>query len=155
MALPPHREVLMITTPVRTAEEITVAPSAPTPRSDTRSWLAERISTETGVLLAATWYVLFVIGSALEPQSHAATPVWAIALSVVLFAVMAVMAVGLLVRRRWGVLASLGAGGLFTAAAVACPTTGHHPMGPWWFGQMACALGLVGASMFALRRPAA
>jgi hypothetical protein len=31
--------------------------------------------------------------------------------------------------------------------------SGHHPFGAWWFGQMACALGMVGVSLFALSRP--
>jgi hypothetical protein len=71
------------------------------------------------------------------------------------FGFLAVMAVGLLARRRWGVLAGLGAAGIFTALAVACPTSGHHAIAPWWFGQIACALGLVAASAVALLRPAA
>jgi hypothetical protein len=134
-----------------------VAPvAAPaTARTDTRSWLAERISTETAVLMAATWYVLFLVATGLEPHASGAEPAWAAALTAVFFGLLAVAAVGLGVRRRWGLLASLGAAGLFTAFAVACPTTGHHPVGAWWFGQMACVFALVGASAYALRRPAA
>jgi len=124
-------------------------------RTDTRTWLAERISTETAVLMAATWYVLFLVATGLEPHASGAEPAWAAALSYVFLGLLAVTAVGLAARRRWGLLASLGAAGLFTAFAVACPTTGHHPVGAWWFGQMACVLALVGASAYALRRPAA
>jgi hypothetical protein len=124
-------------------------------RTDTRTWLAERISTETAVLMAATWYVLFLVATGLEPHASGAEPAWAAALSYVFLGLLAVTAVGLAARRRWGLLASVGAAGLFTAFAVACPTTGHHPVGAWWFGQMACVLALVGASAYALRRPAA
>jgi hypothetical protein len=138
-----------------TEREPETAP-APTPtRSDTRTWLAERISTETAVLMAATWYVLFLVATGLEPHASGAEPAWAAALSYVFLGLLAVTAVGLAARRRWGLLASVGAAGLFTAFAVACPTTGHHPVGAWWFGQMACVLALVGASAYALRRPAA
>jgi hypothetical protein len=49
---------------------------------------------------------------------------------------------------------SLAAAGFFTALSVACPVSGHHPFGAWWFGQMACALGMVAASWIALGRPA-
>ena len=126
-----------------------------TTRPDTRTWLAERISTETAVLMGATWYVLFLVATGLEPQASGSEPAWAAALSFVFLGLLAVTAVGLLVRRRWGLLASLGAAGLFTAFAVACPTTGHHAVGAWWFGQMACVFALVGASAYALRRPAA
>lgn len=140
----------MIATKERAAEPIAVPEI-----TDTRSWLQERISTETAVMLAATWYVLFVIGTALEPSVATPTPGWLVAVSIGFFSVLAVMAVGLFARRRWGVLAGLGAAGIFTALAVACPTSGHHAIAPWWFGQMACALGLVVASVVALRRPAA
>jgi hypothetical protein len=54
-------------------------------------------------------------------------------------------------QRRLGLVASLGAAGFFTAMSVACPVSGHHPYGAWWFGQMACALGLVGLSLLAIR----
>jgi hypothetical protein len=57
-------------------------------------------------------------------------------------------------QRRWGAAMSLAAAAFFTAMSVACPVSGHHPFGAWWFGQMACALGMVGASWFALGRPA-
>jgi hypothetical protein len=124
-------------------------------RPDTRAWLAERISTETAVLMGATWYVLFLVATGLEPHATGSEPVWAATLSFVFLGLLAVTAGGLVARRRWGLLASLGAAGLFTAFAVACPTTGHHPVGAWWFGQMACVLALVAASAYALRRPAA
>jgi hypothetical protein len=28
--------------------------------------------------------------------------------------------------------------------------SGHHPFGAWWFGQMACALGMLGGSIAAV-----
>jgi hypothetical protein len=147
---------------ITTEQETRQAPPEPAPvaapvatRPDTRTWLAERISTETAVLMGATWYVLFLVATGLEPQATGAEPAWAAALSYVFLGLLAVTAVGLAARRRWGLLASLGAAGLFTAFAVACPTTGHHPVGAWWFGQMACVFALVAASAYALRRPSA
>ncbi|MBA2325271.1 MAG: hypothetical protein H0V95_01345 [Actinobacteria bacterium] len=121
-------------------------------RPDTRSWLAERISTEAAVLIGATWYVLFLIATGLEPRPTAPAPTWSVALSMVFLATLAITAGGLLARRRWGLLASLGAAGLFTAFSVACPISDHHGLAAWWFGQMACALALVGVSAFALAR---
>lgn len=124
-------------------------------RSDSRTWLRERISPETAAVMGAAWFVLFLVATALEPTATGSDPAWAVALTLVFFGLLGAMVIGLSVRRRWGLLASLGAAGLFTAFSVACPTTGHHPMGAWWFGQMACVLALVGASTYALRRPAA
>ncbi|HEX6311897.1 MAG TPA: hypothetical protein VF152_09735 [Acidimicrobiia bacterium] len=137
-----------------------VAPEAPvTPepvvRADTRAWLRERITAETAVLMAATWWVLFLVATGLEPEATGSAPAWAAAASFAFFGLLGITAVGLFARRRWGLLASLGAAGLLTALSVACPASAHHAIGGWWFGQMACVLGLLGASAFALTRPAA
>ncbi len=51
-----------------------------------------------------------------------------------------------------GIEAALGAAAWFVAMAVACPVSGHHSFGAWWYGQMACALGLVAITVAALRR---
>ena len=126
--------------------------TGPVERPDTRTWLTERISAEVGVMIGATWYVLFMIATGLEPRATGPNPTWAVVLSFVFLGALVVTAAGLLARRRWGLLASLGAAGIFTAFSVACPISGHHGLAPWWFGQMACALGLVGVSAFALAR---
>ena len=63
------------------------------------------------------------------------------------------MVAGLVMRRRWGLLRGPSASLLFTAESIACPLTGHHHFGTWWYTQMACTLAsLVGISLFALRR---
>jgi hypothetical protein len=139
---------------ISTEERVITAPTTaePVARPDTRAWLAERISADAGVMVAATWYVLFMIATGLEPEAAGPAPAWSVALSIVFFATLAVMAGGLIARRRWGLLASLGAAGIFTAFSVACPITGHHGFGAWWYGQMACSVALVGVSGFALAR---
>jgi hypothetical protein len=143
----------MIATDERTApEERTVLEATAGHPTEARTWLTERITTETSVLLAAAWYVLFMIGSALEPEATGSTPGWMNTLSFVFLGGLVVMVGGLIARRRWGLLASLATAGLFTAFSVACPISGHHGLAAWWFGQMACALGLVAASGYALTR---
>jgi hypothetical protein len=143
-----------MTTPTitREARGPETTPAAPPARPDTRAWLSERISTEAAVVMGATWYVLFLIGSTLEPRAAEPTPAWASALSLVFLGSLAITAAGLLARRRWGLLASLAAAGIFTAFSIACPVSGHHAYAAWWFGQMACALALVGVSVYGLRR---
>ena len=61
------------------------------------------------------------------------------------------MVTGLVMQRRWGLVASLGAAGFMTALSVACPISGHHAFGVWWYGQMACVLALGAMSVVALR----
>ena len=149
------QEVLMITTEERPTLTEELPAAVQEQPKDTRSWLVDRVSPETAVLMGATWYVLFMIGSALEPEATGATPGWVNALSYVFLAGLVVMAAGLIARRRWGLVASLATAGLFVAFSVACPISGHHGFAAWWYGQMACSLGLVGASAFALTRASA
>jgi hypothetical protein len=144
-------EVAMITTEDRVEETLIEAPATASP-PDTRTWLAQPISTGAAVMLGATWYVLYSIGFAVEPRTDAPQPLFADVLGIAGLGLLALMVVGLAVRRRWGTLAALGGSGLFLAQVVACPTTGHHPIGAWWFVQMTCAVALVAASGYALRK---
>jgi hypothetical protein len=67
-----------------------------------------------------------------------------------MWGLLATMAAGLVMQRRFGLVASFGAAGFMTLLSVACPVSGHHPFGAWWYGQMACVLALVAASVVAL-----
>jgi hypothetical protein len=134
---------------------ITGAPEAAPARPDTREWLSQRISGEVGIVVGVAWYVLFSIAVALEPAATQpeAFPTWlAVGIEVALLGLLAVTAVGLVARRRVGLVASVGASALFLAMVVACPVSGHHGFGAWWYGQMACAIGLVAITGGALRR---
>jgi hypothetical protein len=137
---------------VETAGPTPSAPSAPRPALDNAAWLRQRISRTWAAGLGAAWYVLYVIAVMVEPTTHHEEPAIAVVLSYAMLAGMVLMAAGLIARRRWGVVASLATAGLLTALAVACPTTGHHAIGAWWFVQLACAGGLVAGSVVALRR---
>jgi hypothetical protein len=128
------------------------------PRPDTRAWLRERISGDLAVFVGVAWYVLFFVAIALEPEPARpdAFPVWLSAtIEATLLGLIGLMAAGLLLRRRWGLVASMGAATLFVGLSVACPVSGHHGFGGWWFAQMACAIGLVAVSGGALRRNSA
>jgi hypothetical protein len=124
-------------------------------RPETREWLGQQISGQLALIVGVSWYVLFSIAVALEPTSDhpEAFPAWlSVAIEVTLLGLLAVTAAGLVTRRRFGLVAALGAAALFVAMAVACPVSGHHSFGAWWYGQMACALGLVAITVAALRR---
>lgn len=126
-----------------------------TQRPDTRAWLRERIGSDVAIFVGVAWYVLFFVGLALEPDPTQpdAIPAWlGTTIEVTLLGLIGVTAAGLLARRRWGLVASMGAATLFVGLSVACPVSGHHGFGAWWFGQMACAIGLVAVSTAALRR---
>jgi hypothetical protein len=122
----------------------------PEPRLDTRAWLAERIDGRLAGGIAVAWLVLLQVAFALEPATNQAEPIYGVVLEFTMYALLATMITGLVMQRRFGLVASLGAAGFMTALSVACPISGHHAFGTWWYGQMACVLALVAASVVAL-----
>jgi peptidoglycan/LPS O-acetylase OafA/YrhL len=117
---------------------------------DMRTWLRERIDGRICVVLGVAWIVLFQIAAALEPATNRAEPAYSVVLGLIMWGLLATMVTGLVMQRRFGLLASLGAAGFMTLLSVACPISGHHPFGAWWFGQLTCVLLLVVASLVAL-----
>jgi hypothetical protein len=126
-----------------------------TARADTRSWLQDRVGSGWSFGLLAGWYALVVLGQVMQPATadEGAVLAWiGVALSVVFTAVVLVTMAGLALRRRWGLVASLGAAGILVADSIACPMTGHHHFGAWVVVQSVGSLALAGASIRALRR---
>ena len=117
--------------------------------------LREPIDVRVAIALGVAWFVLPALAVALEPAAREPEPAIGAVLSVVMDGIFVVMLLGLAMRRRWGVAVSLAGAVLVTAMAVACPTSGHHGFGLWWFGEMACVLALVAGSALALRLPPA
>jgi hypothetical protein len=130
--------------------EATPPATSPDPRLDTGAWLAERIDGKLAGGVAIAWLVLMQIAFALEPATNQAEPVYGVVLELTMYALLATMLTGLVMQRRFGLVASLGAAGFMTALSIACPVSGHHAFGTWWYGQMACVLALVAASVAAL-----
>jgi hypothetical protein len=52
-------------------------------------------------------------------------------------------------RRQLGFALSAAAAWTFLGLVVACPTSGHHPFGAWWAGQLAITLPWVALSTVA------
>ena len=90
----------------------------------------------------------------LEPEAHHPVPLIGVVLTAAMYALLLGMVAGLAVRRRWGLVVSVAAAVVATAASIACPVSGHHGIGVWWFGQMACVLALLTISVAAVRTPA-
>ena len=107
-----------------------------------------------GLLVA--WAFIFSTAVAVEPppaHPNAPEPIAGVLLGMALMGAWALMAGGLLTRHRTGAKASFAAGGLFLAAAIACPVTGHHAsIGLWWFYELAGAATLMALSLLALPR---
>ena len=112
--------------------------------------MQERIDGRLAVGVGVAWLVAYKVAGSLEPVTTRPEPWYGVALGVAFLALVAATVAGLITQRRWGLVVSVAAAGFFTALSVACPVSGHHPFGPWWFGQMACALGMLGGSVAAL-----
>jgi hypothetical protein len=119
---------------------------------DTRAWLQERIDGRLAVGVGLAWLLSYQLAAALEPVTHQPEPWYGVVFNLGFLALLAVTATGLVMQRRGGLVASIAAAGVFTALSVACPVSGHHPFGSWWYGQMALALGMLGVSIVATLR---
>jgi hypothetical protein len=136
MAITEHR----LTTPTQTPIQSPTQPPARMPR-------------RTSVPLGLAWLILFPLALALEPAAAATTvPLWEWAASFALLAGLGLTAAGLGMRRTWGATASLATSTLFAIGVFACPATGHHAFGLWWFGEFGAALTLVTLSAVAVVR---
>jgi peptidoglycan/LPS O-acetylase OafA/YrhL len=125
--------------------------SVRTEESSGRDWLMETVNGHVAVVVGVAWLVFIQLVAALEPAPQRSEPVIGVLLGVAMLTLGVVMLFGLAFRRRWGLVASLGASVLATAAVVACPTSGHHQFGAWWYGELACAAALVAICVAALR----
>lgn len=131
------------------------APAAPAPAAPaafTREWLAQAIDGRVAVAVGLAWMVLLGLASAIEPRPSESGALVGTLLGLSLDGLLLGMLVGLSLRRRWGLAFALAGGVLATAAAIACPVSGHHRLGAWWFGQMACMTALVALSAVSLAR---
>jgi hypothetical protein len=132
---------------LRTTTRTQTDPSPTTPPP------APRMDRRTSLPLGLAWLVLFPLALALEPTAAQTTPaIWEWAASFVLLTGLGLTAAGLGTRRAWGATASLVTSLVFTAGVFACPATGHHAFGLWWFGEFGAALTLVALSTIAVVR---
>lgn len=140
--------------PEQASETRTTPQTRSAPRAETRVWLRDRISAGWAYGLLAGWYGLFLVVQLIEPppQTDTGLIAWIGAvMSVVFLGALVVTGIGLAVRQRWGLVASLGASGFLVADSIACPLTGHHQFGAFIVVQAVASVALAGASIRALR----
>lgn len=115
---------------------------------------AGRLPAAWAAVLGIGWPVALVVGALLEPAPADAQAGRGVATQLVVLTVWTLLAgtVVTAARRlpaaaRWAGLLGVGMLGL----AVACPVTGHHAVGGWWFGQLAITAAMLGAAFAAAR----
>ncbi len=114
-----------------------------------RARLEECVPAAWALAGAVGWLLLLGIALAIQPQpsdpAAVPSPVDAL-LTTVLAVTISGAILGLAIRRRAGFAASLAGAGALLAAVLLCPVTGHHEIGSWWYGQLACVGGLIALS---------
>lgn len=116
--------------------------------------LEDRISRGWAFGTAAAWAAAITMILLIEPAP--ADPEAASVLANVLGTAIAVglsaTALGLLGRYRFGLGATAATGAVMLVTALACPATGHHTFGAWWFGELAIVSGLATLGIVGYRR---
>jgi hypothetical protein len=131
-------------------------PAAPPREPEAREPRVKRTLTPTSVrLVGAALVALFVAALLIEPAPDGPEPVLSLAEQIIFTVMQVLMVVGLagFVRgRRWALLAGLGFSSLLAVNIALCPTTGHHQLAGWWFGQVAIGAAMVALPALALAR---
>ena len=134
----------------------TEPPVTPAARRPLGTRLQEPISAQWALTGMVAWVLGLAIGIAVEPPAtnpNAVDPWFVSVLGTILLVSLFTTLAGLLLRRRWGLAASLVAAGLLVFSTVMCPVSGHHAnIGAWWVLQLGCGLGLLTASTLGLRQ---
>ena len=119
--------------------------------------LAERrgaLSRNWALVLGLGWPAAVVISRAIQPapaNPEAALPLWAAVIELILTAGLLATVATAAGRRPQAAMFSAGLGVATLGLVVACPASGHHGFGAWWFAELALYGGLFAASMAALR----
>ncbi len=129
----------------------TIAPSAPPQRRWDPTRLTDRIPGVLALGVGLAWVVgLWAVFSlAPAPDPNEAPSLLGIVIGDLLTLSLLAGAVGLGMRRRWGLAASLFGGGVLLFGAVACQLTGHT--GTWLAAQYVAGGSLAVFSMGGLR----
>ncbi len=109
------------------------------------------IPTVLAIGFAAAWIVVLAVTMGLEPAADPDAPISATQLIVsmsFMYGLLGMFA-GMAVRRRWGLLSSLFAGGVLLGAGLLCLAAGHSGM--WLAAQVVGGASMAAVSVGALR----
>ncbi len=104
-------------------------------------------------VLGVGWPLAFLIMLALEPapaDPQAAQPLAGTLLAVGFMTGLLLTSAAAGTRHRLAAGAAAVTGVFALVGAAACPASGHHAYGAWWFAQMAVVIAMLGVSVAAL-----
>ncbi len=129
------------------------APSTPRPARRPRASLDQPLSTTWSVVLGVGWPLVVMAALALEPApTDPDAPVSLVIELAGLAALFSLLATSVAagIRHRGAAVAGVVSGLLLATFVVACPVSGHHAIGLWWYAELALVLGMLGVSLAAL-----
>ncbi|HZM30049.1 MAG TPA: hypothetical protein VFB77_06135 [Acidimicrobiales bacterium] len=129
---------------VEVVDGIRTIPERRRPALLTRGWAAA---------LGLGWPLAFLVRTALTPvpaDPQAVAPAMAYLFGAGMMVALLLTATMAGVRDRTAAIAGSVTGVLFLVDTVACPVTGHHSYGAWWFAQMAVVVAMLAVSVAAL-----
>ena len=127
------------------------APGAPpVPRATTTG---PRLSRSWSVVLGVGWPLAVLVSLALEPvpaDPNAPVPLVIDIASLGALAALLATSVAAGLRHRAAAVTGVVSGLLLATFVVACPVSGHHAFGLWWYAELAVVVGMLGVSLAAL-----
>lgn len=127
-------------------------------RSRPRPQVSDLVSAGWAAVLGIGWPLAIIVSTALEPapaDPNAPMPVLAELANHALFLALVGTAIAAGVRHRAAAVGGVVTGLLVVSLAIACPVSGHHAIGLWWFaelGILTAMLGVSGAALLHIRR---
>jgi hypothetical protein len=126
--------------------KVAPTPAPRAPRLLTTTWAAA---------LGIGWPLAIVASVALEPapaEPEAAVPLFVELGMLGLFAALVTTAVAAGLRHPGAAGAGVVTGLIAFGFTIACPVSGHHELGGWWYGQLALTGAMLVVSLAALGR---
>ena len=110
-----------------------------------------RIPSGMAIIVAVLWVATLAITFSLEPAADPDVPLSAVAVVTSMLFTYAILTtgIGMLMRQRWGLAASLGGGIVMLGGAGTCLAGGHS--GGWLFAQLVAGALMTAVSWGALR----
>jgi hypothetical protein len=116
-----------------------------------------RLSAAWALVLGLGWPIAFLIATAVEPppaDPGASAPLVVELGGLAFLAAMGGTIVASVNRHPVAALSGVATGLIGAAFSIACPMSGHHGYGLWWFAQIGVILAMLAASFVALaQRP--
>lgn len=135
------------------AVPVPTRPAPPPPQAPGSATSIRRLSRSWSVVLGMGWPLVVLASLALEPtpaDPNAPVPLVIDLASLGALAALLATSVAAGLRHRAAAVTGVVSGLLLATFVVACPVSGHHELGLWWFAELALVVGMLGVSLVAL-----